>query len=161
MGRWRNRAEEARSGCRLDNSAGNHPSREAGVRRALYTCRHRGRGVRLLGRSPAGIASAPAAAPPGGPLPPGLSSGGAGAPTAPTAPAQRRGGTERAAPDLTWGCTSPRHPAAPRSPSRAVPAPRRPKPLTPLPPPCPRRPARCQRAAAAWRRGSRGRTPGR
>lgn len=72
-----------------------------------------------------------------------------------------RGGTERAGSDLTWGCTSPRPRAAPRSPSTVVPAPRRPKPLTPLPLPCPRPRARCHRAAAAWRHGSHGRTPGR
>lgn len=64
-------AEQRKPGAaaRWQNSIGSHASREAGVRRALRTCRRRGRGVRLPGRSSAGIASAPAAAPPGGAVP--------------------------------------------------------------------------------------------
>lgn len=123
-----------------------------------------------------GIASAPAQAaarravphPEGGmgrlPPPGSPRAGSAPAPPRPQPRSHRgsragvRGARAVASPGLTWGCTSPRPPAAARSPSRAAPAPRRPTP--PLPPPPPRPPARRHRAAAGWRRGSRGRTPG-
>lgn len=175
VGRWHNRAEGARSGCRLEEHRWKPLQPGGRCAEGSLHLQARRRGVRLLGRSPAGIASAPAAAPPGVPLPPRRTAEPARQrrsrrcprPSPPTpgprarSPYRGRRGTDRAGLDLTWGCTSPRPRAAPRSPSRVVPAPRRPKPLTPLPPPCPRPPARCQRAAAAWRHGSHGRTPGR
>lgn len=107
-------------------------------------------GLPLPGSPRAGSAPLP----PGRPPPPPRGGGGGGG----------RAGVRAAAtagPGLTWGCTWPRPRAAPRSPSRAAPAPRR-RPPPPPPPPPPRPPARRRRrAAAGWRRGSRGRTRGR
>lgn len=152
------------------------------MRRALYTCKSGGRGVTLNSGTAVprqSIASAPAHATPGGGaflsgewqgpfVAAGLPAGGLspGTPLAtvqlppgrpPLRPPRGQGVRATAGAGLTWECTSPRPLAAPRSPSRAAPSPRRSR-LT-LPPPLP--PAgRCW-AAAGWRRGSRGRTPGR
>lgn len=173
------RGEEARKRPQAGKTrAGNPQNREEDVVRALCTCESRG-----LPSPRQGIASAPAQAAARRAVPP--PEGGRSkvcrcqAPRGQAQPRSHRGGRHppprrrggggragvraaaTAGPGLTWGCTWPRPRAAPRSPSRAAPAPRR-RPPPPPPPPPPRPPARRRRrAAAGWRRGSRGRTRGR